>query len=200
MPWHWGGSGGFRDQISVHGASRSSGWPSGLHDPDGTDTLDSLFRDDRSGGVPAARHLCNRLFRLCRGIRCESARGDRIAGAHNLVAACRHRSGLPRRGIKCNGGSAPVRSGDGVRHDAVCDFNRRLGAYVQEHDIGRRGEHLEHDQIPGSAAPGACLCDRARTLITSGIFCQIDSITATPGRQNRGWRSRSQRVVRGLRL
>jgi hypothetical protein len=25
---------------------------------------------------------------------------------------------------------------------------------------------LEHDQIPGSAAPGACLCDRAQTLRT----------------------------------
>ena len=40
---------------------------------------------------------------------------------------------------------------DGLHHGAVRDFNRRLGACVQEHDIGRLGEHLEHDQIPGSA-------------------------------------------------
>src|SRR6516225_31592 len=54
-------AGGFRDQVSLHRACRSSGWPSGLHDPDGTHALASLFRDDRSGGVPAACHLCSRL-------------------------------------------------------------------------------------------------------------------------------------------
>ena len=40
-----------------------------------------------------------------------------------------------------------------------------LGASVQKHDIRRRGEHLEYDQISGSAAPGACDCYRFQILI-----------------------------------